>query len=134
MKRLLLKRVFRAEEYTIGRLSIDGAYFCDTLEDRVRDLSHEAKVSGQTAVPAGVYTVTLTQSPRFGRVLPELHNVPHFTAIRIHAGNSAADTMGCILVGENSVKGRLVNSRLWESRLVERLEGDEAICITIEES
>jgi len=117
--RVKIKRIFKGPAYTVGRLSLDGKYFCDTLEDRVRPAGE--KVPGQTAVPAGRYRVALTKSPRFGRVLPLVLNVPGFSGVRIHAGNSAADTEGCILVGFNQVKGRLVASRATLARLLEKL-------------
>ena len=63
---LLLQRLYLKTEYTIGRLSVDGLYFCDTLEDRVHDLSCEPKIPGRTAIPAGRYEVTVNRSPRFG--------------------------------------------------------------------
>ncbi len=129
---LTLKRIFKGDTYTIGKLYIDGQYFCDTLEDKVRDLTKEAKVYGQTAIPEGIYDVTLSQSPKFGRLLPELHNVPQFTGIRIHSGNTAADSLGCILVGENKAKGMVLSSRVWESNLVEKLTGQSGITIKIE--
>ena len=61
---LLLQRLYLKTEYTIGRLSVDGLYFCDTLEDRVRDLGREPKIPGRTAIPAGRYAVTVNRSPR----------------------------------------------------------------------
>ena len=78
---LLLQRLYLKTEYTIGRLSVDGLYFCDTLEDRVHDLSCEPKIPGRTAIPAGRYEVTVNRSPRFGRDLPRLLDVPGFTGI-----------------------------------------------------
>lgn len=107
---LLLQRLYLKTEYTIGRLSVDGLYFFDTLEDRVRDLRSEPKIPGRTAISAGRYEVTVNRSPRFCRDLPRLLDVPGFTGILIHRGNTAADTSGCILVGENREAGRLVNS------------------------
>ena len=93
--KLLLKRIALKRTYTIGRLYIDGKYFCDTLEPQVRDLNHngffdngEKKVAGKTAIPYGTYKVTLTLSPRFGRILPLLHDVKEFVGVRIHSGNT----------------------------------------------
>lgn len=102
-----VKRIFKGTEYTIGKLYIDGAYFCDTLEDVVR----EKKIDGITAIPAGEYKVKKTFSPRFGKKLPEVLNVFGFSGVRIHAGNTAKDTDGCILLGLNKVKGQVINSR-----------------------
>lgn len=131
---LQLKRIFAGRDYTIGRLSVDGMRFCDTLEDPVRDLTKERKIPGNTAIPAGVYDVVVNVSPKFRRLLPRLLNVPHFEGILIHRGNTAKDTAGCILVGLNKYKGMLVDSTAWEQRLVELLRdaqesGDQ---ITIE--
>lgn len=118
---LTLKRIHKAEEYTIGRLSIDGKYYCDTLEDRVRDLSKEKKVPGQTAIPEGTYQVVVTYSPKFGRKLPILVGVPFFTGIRIHRGNTAEDTSGCILVGINTEKGQVTGSTIYEMAITKKL-------------
>lgn len=116
---ITVKRIFKGPEYTIGRLSLDGKYFCDTLEDRVR--TNGEKVRGLTAIPAGNYEVILNWSPRFKGVLPLVLDVPGFSGVRIHAGNSAEDTEGCILVGFNQVKGRLAASRAALGRLLEKL-------------
>lgn len=82
-----VKRTFKGTEYTIGKLYIDGAYFCDTLEDTVRPAGQ--KIAGKTAIPAGKYHVKKTMSPRFKRILPEILNVPNFAGVRIHEGNYA---------------------------------------------
>lgn len=119
--KLLLRRIAMRDEYTIGRLYIDGEYICDTLEDRVRDLTREPKVPGQTAIPAGTYEVVVNISPKFRRLLPRLLNVPHFDGILIHRGNTAADSAGCILVGENKEVGRVINSTHWERRITDTL-------------
>ncbi len=111
--------------YTIGRLSLPDFKLCDTLEDKVRDYNKdgdlddagETKVYGETAIPYGRYLVTVTYSPKFKRDLPLLHEVKHFEYIRMHAGIHAGHTLGCILVGENSEKGKLSNSRIWEERI-----------------
>lgn len=108
MAKVEVKRTFKGTEYTIGKLYIDGAYFCDTLEDVVRT---GEKIAGKTAIPAGTYKVKMTWSPRFKRYLPEILNVPNFSGVRIHAGNSALDTEGCILLGLNKVKARVVCSK-----------------------
>lgn len=125
--KLTLKRIFKGENYTIGKLHIDGEYFCDTLEDAIRDI----KVYGETAIPAGTYKVTITLSLRFRRWLPLLHDVPYFEGVRIHRGNTAEDTHGCILVGQNKIKGQLVNSAYTEIELMKRLKGEKDIEIEI---
>ena len=119
---LELNRIAKKPLYTIGRLFVDGKYFCDTLEDRCRDLDKEEKVMNETAIPEGTYEVIVNVSVKFKRKLPLLLNVPHFTGIRIHRGNTDKDTFGCILVGENRQVGRLINSTAYELRLTKLLE------------
>lgn len=114
--KLTLKRIALKPTYTIGKLYIDGVYFCDTLEDAVR----EKKIPNITAIPYGTYKVTLrVRSPRFSTkaafnwcsgYLPRLINVPNFDGILIHSGNSARDSSGCILVGRNTTVGHLSES------------------------
>jgi len=128
--KLKLKRRFFAEEYTIGTLSIDEVRFCDTLEDKNRDHNKdgdlndpgEGKVYAKTAIPFGTYKVIVNRSPKFKRELPRLLDVPHFEGILIHRGNTAKDSAGCILVGENKVKGQVINSTQYENELVKRLK------------
>lgn len=116
---LRLVRRFKGETYTIGSLSVNGEKFCDTLEDRVRDLAGgEAKVPGKTAIPEGRYKVIVNRSPKFGRDLPRLLDVPQFEGVLIHRGNTDKDSSGCILVGENKVKGKVINSTPYEEKLV----------------
>lgn len=102
-----LKRTFKGPEYTIGKLYIDDNYFCDTLEDTVRSV----KIAGKTAIPAGKYKVKKTMSPRFKTILPEILNVPNFSGVRIHSGNTAKDTDGCLLLGLNKAKGAVLCSK-----------------------
>ena len=102
-------RTFKGPEYTIGKLYIDDNYFCDTLEDTVRPKGE--KIYGKTAIPAGKYKVKKTYSPRFKKQLPEILNVPNFAGVRIHAGNTAKDTDGCILLGLNKTKGAVLCSQ-----------------------
>lgn len=116
--KLTLKRIALRSTYTIGRLYVDGNYFCDTLEDTVRDLNKngkfdngEKKVYAKTAIPYGTYEIKWTYSPRFKKYTPQLMNVPSFSGIRIHAGNTSADTEGCLLLGENKKVGMVLNSR-----------------------
>ena len=136
-------RIAYKPTYTISRLSIDGIYLCDVLEDVVRDLNRdgdlndagEAKVYGETAIPAGTYTVDLTYSNRFKKVLPLLEDVPGFEGIRIHPGNTAVDTHGCLLVGKNTAVGVVTDSKKWFDKLMIRLvdahEMKETITIKI---
>ncbi len=133
---LLLQRKYKKQTYTIGTLSVNGAYFCDTLENPVRDLTKEKKIKGNTAIPAGRYRVVLNWSPRFGKVLPLLLNVPHFEGIRIHSGNKVIDTDGCILVGRNTIQGMLIDSKITKDKLMQILisanNRQEEIWINIE--
>lgn len=94
---LTLNRIFLGSSATIGELLVNDKHLCDTLEDRVRPEGE--KVYGKTAIPEGTYEVKLTHSPRFKKILPEILNVPNFSGIRIHTGNSSKDTEGCIIVG-----------------------------------
>lgn len=130
MIKLLVKREFFAETYTIGKLYVDGVYFCDTLENPVRP--EGIKIPNETAIPYGTYEVIVNFSPKFKRILPRLLNVPMFDGILIHRGNSVKDTSGCILVGENKVKGMVLNSTPYEEKLVELLKDKKNIEITIE--
>ena len=96
--------------FTTGRLFADGEFICYTLEDEVREIRNKQvtdwKIYGSTAIPRGCYEVKLTLSPKFKRILPELFNVPGFTAIRGHSGNRIEDTEGCILFGMNDGNDR----------------------------
>ena len=112
---IIVKRIFKGADYTIGKLYIDGKYFCDTLEDTVR--APGVKIPGKTAIPAGKYKIKLTESLRFKKLMPRLENVPGFTGVLIHSGNTADDTEGCILVGRNRVKGKVLDSRETFARL-----------------
>ena len=117
----VIRKAYR-DTYTIGKMYINGEYFCDTLEDKVRVMnSINDKIKGETAIPAGTYKITLEMSPRFKRKLPLPHDVPYFSGILIHRGNTAKDTHGCILVGENKVKGQVINSTKAEVALMDIL-------------
>src|SRR3972149_10690167 len=98
---LLLQRKIFTDKSTIGELFVDGVFECFTLEDVVRD---DEKIKKVTAIPDGIYTVLVTWSPRFKRQLPLLIDVPGFDGIRIHPGNTADDTEGCLLVGEKVIQ------------------------------
>ena len=126
--KLQLKRRFFGPAYTIGTLFIDGIPFCDTLEDTNRDKNHdgdltdtgEEKVYGKTCIPFGTYDVIVTPSQKMKRELPRLINVPGFDGILIHRGNTADDTLGCILIGENKAVGKVLFSTGYEIKLVEQ--------------
>ena len=142
MEITLIRFAYRSD-YTIGKMYVNDAYFCDTLEDTNRDLNKngrfdngETKVYGRTCIPFGHYTVDLTMSAHFKRVLPILVGVPDFAGVRIHRGNEPSDTLGCILVGENKIKGQVVNStatfqELYSVMLKAKLLGEE-LSLTIE--
>ena len=94
---ITIKRTEFFNGWTGGELYINGSYFCDTLEDEARPPG--VKVSGKTCIPPGVYKAEVTRSPRFKRNLILIKGVPGFDGIRIHRGNTEADTSGCVLVG-----------------------------------
>ena len=153
---LRLERIALRSEYTIGKLYVDGEYVCDTIEDAVRDLDKdgkfangEVKIPGKTAIPYGRYEITMkVKSPKYSNFskyswakkydgyLPRLLNVPHFDGVLIHVGNSALDSEACVLVGENKVVGKVINSvntfrRLMDDYLVPAKKRNEKIVITI---
>ena len=125
---LKVKRVAKKDEYTIGRLYVNNVYLCDTIEDTDRGLTQDMpleeikarKVYGKTAIPVGTYEIDMnTVSPKFkdrswakpyGGKLPRLIGVNGFEGVLIHVGNTASDSSGCLLVGQNSVKGQVINS------------------------
>lgn len=158
--RLRLERTYCGATYTIGHLYnvTDGArdYICDVIEDTVRDVNkngvfdgEEKKIPSLTAIPYGTYKVTMwTRSPKFSNFtkypyakkydgyLPRLLNVPHFEGILIHCGSSAASSAGCLIVGYNTVKGRVTRSqeafyKLMDGWLVPAKKAGEAIWIEI---
>ena len=153
---LTLKRIALRSEYTIGKLYVDGEYVCDTIEDTVRDLDKdgkfangEVKIPGKTAIPYGRYEITMkVKSPKYSNFtkyswakkydgyLPRLLNVPHFDGVLIHVGNSALDSEACVLVGENKVVGKVINSvntfrKLMDEYLVPAKKRNEQIYIDI---
>jgi hypothetical protein len=117
--KLELYRKFLGKDYTIGKLYINGDYFCDVLEDTVRP--EGVKLYGKTAIPYGTYDIILTYSPRFKQKLPLLLNVPNFEGIRIHSGNIHEHTEGCLLVGYNKKKGMVLDSKKTLSNLMYKL-------------
>lgn len=116
--KIKVDRIYKGESYTIGKMYLNGEYFCDTLEDAIRPV----KIPNETAIPAGIYKVEVTYSPRFKRNLPLLVDVPNYTGIRIHNGSNKDHTSGCILVGFNTSKGILSDSRKISDQLTEKLE------------
>ena len=142
---LTLRRIARKADYTIGRLSVDGKYFCDTIEDCDRGLRQELpesvnrakKRKGITAIPTGRYRVTLgVRSPRFSTkkqyafcdgYLPRLLNVSAFDGVLIHIGNTAKDSEGCILVGKNKEVGKVLESTATFHALYEKLRASKSL-------
>lgn len=117
---ILLQRQPSADGCTIGRLAIDGVFACRTLEDVERK---GPKIAHETAIPAGRYRVAITRSARFGKMLPILLDVPGFDGIRMHSGNVAADTAGCILVGQSKANDSILGSRLALAELQPKIAG-----------
>lgn len=151
---LLLKRIAKQPNYTIGKLYIDNVYFCDTLEDKDRGLNNEMssteinkiKVYGETAIPTGTYKIDMnTVSPKYSNPnkyayakvydskMPRLVNVPGFEGVLIHPGNTDKDSYGCILVGENKIVGQVINSQATWKKLMDVLLTDkDNITLTIQ--
>lgn len=115
---LQVKRMEFSEESTIGELWVNGVFECYTLEDKVRPV----KIAGKTAIPPGRYEVIINFSQRFQKQLPLLLNVPNYEGVRIHSGNTAANTEGCILVGETKTENFVGESRWAFNRLFEKLK------------
>lgn len=135
---LKLNRIFLGSSATIGELLVNDKYLCDTLEDRVRPEGE--KVYGKTAIPEGTYEMVLSYSPRFKKILPEILNVPNFTGIRIHCGNSSADSSGCVLVGtwDGEKEDWVSDSKMAFNELMSSLQkaadNKEKVAITINNS
>ena len=138
--RLTLKRIANKPTYCIGKLYINGKYFADVLEDTDRGLDStmteedikKIKVKGETAIPTGIYKIILNYSPKFKKVMPLITNVKGYSGVRIHTGNSAKDTEGCLLVGKNTIVGRLTDSKNTYNALFKRLQQKGSNDITIE--
>ena len=138
--KLKLVRIVTWSNYTEGKLYIDGAYFCDTLEDTDRGLEqnmsefeiNRRKVYGQTCIPSGEYKVILNMSPRFKKILPRILDVKGFEGILIHAGNTVQDSSGCILLGIKSTDGILKDSRKAVNALIEEIKDQKDITIIID--
>lgn len=127
---LKLERKWKKEKYTIGNLFINGVFFSNVLEDKTRGLRQDMtleeikkiKIHGQTAIPSGRYEIRVTLSARFRRQLPVLLNVPGYVGVRIHPGNTDANTEGCLLPGKNDRVGQVSNSRATMAILQQRIE------------
>lgn len=135
--KLTLQREPSENLRTYGKLYIDGVYFCETLEDQIREVTGkpvaEWKIYGQTAIPAGTYPISFEKSPHFCTVLPLLMRVPGFSMVWIHWGNTALQTEGCILVGKTrgdlmigaKKLNAVLQSQLAFKELFARLQGAE---------
>lgn len=139
--KLTLDRRYRKDTYSIGKLYVDGAYFCDTVEDKDRGLTDKdsldkikaTKVYAKTAIPLGTYKVTMAViSPKFSQKayyksfcngrMPRLLNVKGFDGILIHKGSNANSSAGCIIVGKNTVVGGVTNSQYYFEQLYKLLD------------
>ena len=135
-----LHRKYRKNGYTIGLLYINGQFVCNTLEDTDRGLTSAmsvndiaaVKVKGKTAIPTGSYPVIMSYSPRFKKQMPLICGVKGFEGIRIHSGNSAEDTEGCILCGKNTEVGRITSSKVWTEKVYEYIRGGLKQGVTID--
>lgn len=127
--RITLVRIANRPTYCIGKLYIDGVYFSDVIEDVDRGLDDRMsleeilarKVKGETAIPTGIYEVTITYSPKYKKLMPLINNVKGYSGIRIHSGNTAKDTEGCLIVGKNTKVGMVTESRVTYNALFKRL-------------
>ncbi len=128
--KIVVERKYYKEEYTIGNMSIDGEWFCNTLEDKDRGLSQslslsqnkKLKVYGKTAIPKGVYDVEIYFWNKYRINVPLLKDVPAFTGILIHNGKDKDNTLGCILVGLNKIKGKLIDGKKYLTELTKIIE------------
>ena len=131
-----IDRAWKNKGYTISRVFLDGKRwgdgnkYCNALEDEDRGLTSDMTVDeilakkkyGETAIPTGRYEVQISWSPKFKRDMPILIAVKGFTGIRIHSGNTAKDSEGCILCGENTQVGMITNSRYWTTLLTAKIK------------
>ena len=137
--KLELIRIANRPTYCIGKLYIDGVWFCDTIEDTDRGLDDsmsvdeilKKKIKGETAIPTGVYKIEITYSPKYKRMMPLLIGVKGYSGVRIHSGNTSKDTEGCLLVGRNTKVGMVTDSRNTYQRLFARLQNAKDISIEI---
>ena len=132
-KEVKIKRIAFKDKYTIGRITVDGLSISDSIEDKVRVLnSIEDKVYGETAIAAGTYKADIYFSKKFGYKVVRLFDVPYFSGIYIHKGNTQKDSLGCIIVGYNDKKGWVSRPTVALNKLIEALEGADKITVTIE--
>jgi len=121
-------RVVAGENFTLGRVYLDNVFFCHSCEDEDRFLERsfediaERKVYGRTAIPRGRYKVVTSMSHRFGKVLPEVLDTPGFSGIRIHGGNRAEDSLGCILVGRVRTSSGIAQCAETVQRIIRQID------------
>jgi len=124
-----VKRFEFKDTHTVGKMYVDGIYECYTLEDAVRN---GTKVIGKTAIPIGTYKLIIDASTRFKQDMPHILDVPDFTGVRIHAGNTSADTDGCILLGSTwAGKDFIGNSKIAYKKFFDKLKQNKTVSITI---
>jgi hypothetical protein len=124
-----VKRFEFKDTHTVGKMYVDGVYECYTLEDAVRN---GTKVLGKTAIPIGTYKLIIDASTRFKQDMPHILDVPDFTGVRIHAGNTSADTDGCILLGSTwAGKDFIGNSKIAYKKFFDKLKQNKTVSITI---
>ena len=124
-----VKRFEFKDTHTVGKMYVDGIYECYTLEDAVRN---GTKVLGKTAIPIGTYKVIIDASTRFKQDMPHILDVPDFTGVRIHSGNTSADTDGCILLGSTwAGKDFIGNSKIAYKKFFNKLKENKTVSITI---
>ena len=137
--KIVVNRIAKKPTYTIGKLYINDKYFCDTLEDTDRNINNNMsiaeiiskKLRGKTAIPTGTYQLSITYSPRFKKNMPLISPVKGFDGIRIHTGNTSEDTDGCLLLGENKVKGKVINSKVTYEKFFSLISKELRNTITI---
>jgi hypothetical protein len=127
--KLLLERQVKTKDFTLGELFIDGVPFCYTVEDMER-MPNE-KVYGLTAIQKGTYKVIVNMSNRFKKLMPLLIDVPNFSGVRIHSGNTAEHSLGCIIIGMTRTLNGVGMSRIAFTKLMAKLEGQKNITIDI---
>lgn len=124
-----VKRFEFKDTHTVGKMYVDGVYECYTLEDAVRN---GTKVIGKTAIPIGTYKLIIDASTRFKQDMPHILDVPDFTGVRIHSGNTSADTDGCILLGSTwAGKDFIGNSKIAYKKFFDKLKQNKTVSITI---
>lgn len=140
MLQIFIIRKYKKADYTIGKLYVNGQFLCNTLEDTDRHLYQgqplanlaSMKIAGKTAIPTGTYRLQVPESPKFGRELIEIMDVPGYTGVRIHRGNTAEDSAGCILPGINNAVGRVNDSTKYELQLTKLVKDEKEMAyITI---